>query len=497
MSPFNDPFASSRPPLGGRPPGSNIPYRPGPGNAPKPSGRPSWAAKPASYYFGDQQGPPPNPNLDSYNSQNANMWDIPTDYDPTLGAPPVSRPPPIGTTPPNVTPPPPPVDPDPTREERLRCKSQGGTWKGNKQRGVCVMGDGNGNGSGNGNGNGNGGGGGGGGTDLGRTRPGEDPHGTLLRDLGNPVDTLDERGVQTNVATGYRKVLPSTRESGERERNTIYNKILQQLQNPNTESDSKLRSLYEGVPGFTKNLVGDWRNDDYGLLGDVRSRFSQHGEEGAGDSTKNLIAERGAGAIRGFHDDISRNRASAFARNPYSVDSNLGPDTLGKTGQAFADNSRNAAFQGGLLDQRAKEFGLGGIKDIDFARFGASERGDERYRGTGAATEFGIRDRDDTNTRDSINKLLGLYGGVHGPSAMEAGYDISRRGQDLEQILSNQNIISRDYFGGQGREFEREQSTLDRSLVERGQDKGVETARANRAPWWSFLIPDINVGGGG
>ena len=345
--------------------------------------------------------------------------------------------------------------------------------------------------------------------DLGKTRPGDDPHKVLgtpavipedpylepnseefekPRDLANPTSTLDEKGVQTNISTGYRKVLPATRDAGERERNAIYGSIIDLLRNPNTESTERLRSLYEGIPEFTENLVGDWRNDDYGLLADLRSRFSTHGE-GVGDDVKNAISERGAGALRSLHDDISRNRSAAFARNPYAVDSGIGFDTLGKTGQAFADNSRAASLEGERLDQRAKEFGLSGISDIDFARFGAAERGDERYRGLGTATEFGIRDRDDSRDRFGISKLLDTYGGVHGPSAMEAGYDLSRRGQDLTQTLNNQDIISRDYFGDKGMNFEREQSALDRLLAERGQDKGVETAKGSRPPWWSHLIP--------
>ena len=317
----------------------------------------------------------------------------------------------------------------------------------------------------------------------------------------------------------YKQVLPETREGGNAERDSIYDEIFRQLRNPNTESTGRLRSLYEGIPGFTKNLVGDWRNDDYGLFGDLRSRFSKHGEEGAGEGTKNLIAERGAGAIRGLHDDVSRNRSAAFARNPYSVDSNLGPDTLGKTGQAFADNSRDAAFQGGLLDERAKEFGLGGIKDIDFARFGAAERGDERYRGTGTATEFGIRDRNDTQGRQGIDQLLSLYGGAHGPTSQEAGYDISRRDQDLREMLTRLGISSsssnaaadRAWRGGQAgldRTWQGDQAGLDRDLTRdqwtwQGDQAGLDRdsqadiAESNKAPWWSHLVPNVSLVGGG
>ena len=379
--------------------------------------------------------------------------------------------------------------------------------------------------------------------------PGADTHGAGTDDISQPTSSINKWGVQTHTPINYRKVLPSTREAGERERKSIYGAIVNQMNNPHTGSNERLRALfedipgrteellkdfqpnpefaermrglYEGIPDATKDLVGDWRNEDYGLLGDARSRFATHGE-GVGDDVKNRIAERGAGAIRGLHDDVRRNRDASFARNPYAVDSGLGLDTLGKTGQAFADNSRAASLEGEKLDQRAKEFGLSGISNIDMRRFDASEKGDERfrstgigtegrlqdldtyydttrlntrtdadklYRGLGTSTELGIRDRGDTQGRKGIDQLLNTYGSVHGPSAMEAGYDISRRGIDDNVLGRNQGIVNKDYSMDKGLNFQSKESALDRSLAERGQDKGVETATAGRAPWWSHLIP--------
>ena len=111
------------------------------------------------------------------------------------------------------------------------------------------------------------------------------------------------------------------------------------------------------------------------------------------------------------------------------------------------------------------------------------------YRGLGSSTEMGLLNREQAQKKTGLNQLMSMFSSIHGPSAMEANYDVSRRGQDLEQVLTNQKILSSDYFSKAGREFETEQSALDRQLIERGQDKGIETARASKPPWWSYLIP--------
>ena len=302
---------------------------------------------------------------------------------------------------------------------------------------------------------------------------------------------------RTPEGTGYKGVLPDTRQQGQDERAEIIRRILANLDNPGGgEYADNARELYRGIPEFTQNLVGDWRSGDYGLLGDLRGRYATH-SEGIGDSAKNSLAERGAGAIRGLHDDISRNRSAAFARNPYAVDSNLGLDRLGKTGQQFADNSRKAALEGEILDQRAKEFGLGGLSDIDFRRFDASERGDERYRGTGVSTELGLLDREQGREDRGINQLMNLYGGSHGPTGLEAGYDISRRGQDLQELLTKLGIGASGGNAREGREFAADQSQAQRDFEaeqrrldrEYGRESQESQQEASKKPWWSYLLP--------
>ena len=306
-----------------------------------------------------------------------------------------------------------------------------------------------------------------------------------------PPRSRDEGG-------GYRDVLPRTRDEGRAERERIYDRIFSSLDNPTVDNEYKgnIRELYRGIPGFTENLVGDWRSGDYGLLGDVRERYSKHGE-GVGDRVKNALAERGAGAIRGLHDDVSRERSAAFARNPYAVDSNLGLDRLGKTGQQFADNSRKAALEGELLDNRAKEFGLSGIRDIDFRRFDASERGDERYRGSGISSELGLLDREQGEKSNRLNQLLSLYPQSHGPTGQEMGYDISRRGQELQEMLTRLGIGASGGNAREGREFAADQSQAQRDFEaeqrrldrEYGRESQESQQEASKKPWWSYLLP--------
>ena len=306
-----------------------------------------------------------------------------------------------------------------------------------------------------------------------------------------PSRSRDEGG-------GYRDVLPRTRDEGSAERERIYDRIFGSLDNPTVDNEYKgnIRELYRGIPEFTENLVGDWRSGDYGLLGDVRSRYAKHGE-GVGDRVKNALAERGAGAIRGLHDDVSRERSAAFARNPYAVDSNLGLDRLGKTGQQFADNSRKAALEGELLDNRAKEFGLSGIRDIDFTRFGAAERGDERFRGSGISSELGLLDREQSEKSNRLNQLLSLYPQSHGPTGQEMGYDISRRGQELQEMLTKLGIGASGNNAQTGREFAADQAQAQRDFAaeqarldrEYGRESQESQQEANRKPWWSYLLP--------
>lgn len=230
------------------------------------------------------------------------------------------------------------------------------------------------------------------------------------------VNQPDKRGVIQNLPTGYRNERAETNEQGNAARAAI---------------------------------AGD--------LANMHKLYDEH-RQGPGQEAKDMIAERGAGAIRSLHADLSRNRQAQLARNPYAVDSGLSMDQMTQAGQAYADNARESAYLGGQLDQRAKEFGLSGMHDIN-------------------------------------NQAMGLFGSNYGPAAMQTGYDLSRRGLDDQQTARNQNIVGQDYFGGVNRTFAAEQAALDRTVAMRGQDKQVEAAGEYKPPTWSHFIPNFSLVG--